>query len=188
MGMFQKLFGKHVESAQVLEPPQAPNFMADAAKPVDRDLFIEPEAPARAGEVGAPSRLKKLAAQDLVEVGRQAGFEYHDMDMCRQMQERIKAEIVRALDDENDKLGFLIGELDGGICRLQGEEMATSLRAFESQREQIERHRMKLHEQQMLIAGNAGYVELPLTSFATGFKQGYAAYLDATLLMTKYQG
>jgi hypothetical protein len=188
MNLFKNLFNGRQSNA----PFNGPATVLDrpAAEPikVDRDLFVELEVPA-AAQVVKPSRLKELSGQDLTEVGRQAGYEYHDLEVGRQMAESIKAQLARALDEELDVFSFQVGELDLQLRRLAGEDtMLTTYRALEARQENLERYIMKLREQQLLIAGNTGYADLPLATFHSGFKQGYTAYLEANLLLNKYQG
>lgn len=190
MNLLRNLFRKPAPiEAPVAEQPST--LVAELAVPAAPlpDTFIDLEPPVDKGlQGGSRSRAKTLAAQDLTEHGRDMGFRHHDMDICRSMQERIKAEIVRAIDEEVDQVGRLLAELDVEIAKLQDGSLEQALRALRVRRDQIDRERMRLHEQQLLVAGNSGYVELPLTSFAVGFRLGYAAHIDSVMLLTKYQG
>ncbi|HQW87881.1 MAG TPA: hypothetical protein PLH93_11865 [Flavobacteriales bacterium] len=190
MNLLRNLFRKPGSiEAPVAEQPSTPvaELAIPAAPPADTFIDLEPPLD-KVVQAGSRSKPKTLAAQDLTEHGRDMGFRHHDMDICRSMQERIKAEIVRAIDEEVDQLGRLIAELDVEIAKLQDGPLEQALRALRVRRDQIDRERMKLQEQQLLVAGNSGYVELPLTSFAVGFRLGYAAHLESVLLLTKYQG
>ncbi|MBK9273057.1 MAG: hypothetical protein IPM49_00770 [Flavobacteriales bacterium] len=157
------------------------------APPADTFIDLQPPAAISAPQV-KPSKVKALASQDLTELGRDMGFKHHDLEICRSMQERIKAEMSRAIDEDIDTLGRLISELDVEFAKLRDSSFEPALRTLQVHRDQLDRERMKLHEQQLLVAGNSGYVEFPLTSFTFGFKLGYNAHLESVLLLTKYQG
>lgn len=191
MSFFTRLFpGRdHGNPALTIDPPPASALVTPGPTLVAEELFIDREAPMpEARTQPASSRLKQLAAMDRTEEGCKAGYDYHDLEICRQMKERIKAEILCELEQEVGRIGLLTDQLDVEIRRIQGGGMDSTLRELQARREQMERHRMKLHEQQLMVQGNSGYAELPLTSFEVGFKQGYQAYLEATGLINKYLG
>lgn len=191
MTFFSRLLANRDRDTAVLDTDtrtEAVRTVPDAI-PMAEELFIDREPPAQEVRTEpVPSGLKQLVAQDRTEEGRQAGYDHHDQDICRVMKERIKAEIMVALDHEIGRLTLLIDQLDVEVQRLQGGGMEVTLRELEACRGQMDRHRLKLHEQQLLVPGNTGLAEWPLASFETGFKQGYHAYLDATVLINKYQG
>lgn len=190
MNILRRILRDRNTSSAVLEP--APRTEAEPSTmlpPIDQEIFIDPEMPTAKPNIGIASpKLRQLASQDRTEEGRVAGYECHDLDICQQMKNRIKAEILCALDDEVERIGKHIDELDVEIRRIRDGGMENALREMEARREQMDRHRMKLCEQQLLVSGNVGYAEFPLASFEAGFKQGYKAYLDATVLIKQYQG
>jgi hypothetical protein len=188
MRILNKLFGGRSESPVNTMTAPVMDTMTLERPMVAPELFIDTEAPTSAPASVTPSRLKQLADQDRMEEGRQAGYEFHDMDICRSMEERLKAEISRAIDEDMDRLKVSIGTLIMEMRRMQDEAMLPMLRMFEARKDELERHLMKLQEQHLLVAGNSGYAELPVSSFSAGFKQGYTSYLESTLLMSKYQG
>ncbi len=154
-----------------------------------KELFIDPESPKFESQRDpGSSKVKNLASKDRSSEGYEAGLNFHDMDVCRLMQERIKAEIGRALEMEIDAIGLLLANADLELNCLQSEEPSNMQRRVHARRVEMDRHRLRLHEQKLLIGGNSGYAEFPLTTFSMGFRQGYQAYLDATLLMEKHQG
>ena len=174
----------HGTTTLTIDPPSASALAAPRPALVAEELFIDREAPLpEVRTQPASNRLKQLAAMDRTEEGRKAGYDYHDPEIGRQMKERIKAEILCELEQEVGRIGLLTDQLDVEIRRIQGGGMEPTLRELQARREQMERHRMKLHEQQLIVPGNSGYAELPLTSFETGFKQGYQAFLAATVLI-----
>lgn len=183
MNLFSKLFRRNDDNVTATLDPLPPSPLA----PVAEEVFVDREPP---GErtASVPSKLRRLASMDRTEEGRIAGHTYHDMGICRQMKEGIKAEILCAVGEETHRIGLLVDQLDVEVRRLLGGGMEVTLRELTARREQMERHRMKLHEQQLLVPGNTGFAELPLTSFEAGFKQGYQAYLDATVLINEYLG
>lgn len=190
MNILRALFRTPAPAAvPVAEKTSAPSLdgAVPAAPPADTFIDLEPPAAVSAPQV-KPSKVKALAAQDLTELGRDMGFKHHDLEICRSMQEQIKAEMSRAIDEEVDTLGRLITELDVEIAKLCDGSFEQAVRALQVRREQLDRERLKLHEQQLLVAGNSGYVELPLTSFTVGFKLGYSTHLESVMLLTKYQG
>ncbi len=156
---------------------------------VDPELFIDRESPTPAKQsMRAPTRLEELASTDHREAGRLAGFTYHDMAICNQEKERIKSEIRCALDQEVNSIGRLVDQLDVEIRKLQDSGNDNLLLDIQAKRDQLERHRYRLNEQQMLIVGNSGIADFPTTTYEAGFRLGYREYMESMNFILNYQG
>ncbi len=171
-------------------PTMRSTTAAVAETPVNREFFIDTDAPVlEAAPDQAPpvSRIKQLARTDRFQEGYRAGYDFHDLEVGHTLVERIKAEVRLALGEECDKLEGMISTLDRELGRL-GEEPAyhATIRELQVQRDELERHRLTLEGQKLLVVGNDGFAELPVASFQAGFKQGYEKYLQETLFLNQY--
>ena len=191
MNLLNKIFrARHQDAGPpldqpVLEQPQAPE---PHAPEIPLSTFVELEAPATNSTPESLARLKALSERDLTEQGRQAGYQYHDMAVCRNMEETIRAEMQRALDVELERITLDLAKLDREIARLKGEEsMAATLKTLQTQREYLNTRQVKYFEQHFQVTGAAGFAERPLLTFRTGFLQGYNAYLEASSLLDQYR-
>ncbi len=179
MSLFNRLFPRYNNDSAVQEPGQA--------NEVFEDLFIATEPPAAEERPKfLTSRLTELSSKDHTEEGSQAGYAYHNMDMCEQMLAGIRSKILKAVEDEIGQLGLFIDQLDVEISQLPEGLMENTLQGMKSRREQIRRHQLKLHEQKLLVTGNSGLADWPTTSFRTGFIRGYEDHLTANLLISKF--
>ncbi|MCO5275832.1 MAG: hypothetical protein M9900_13055 [Flavobacteriales bacterium] len=196
----------------IFKPPVAMSFMSrifqraekdtatkvavapvDLANPtttlVEQELFIDREPPSPTKEsMRTLTRLEELASTDHREAGRLDGFTYHDMTICGQGIERIKAEIRCALEQEVNRIGRFVDLLDVEIRKIQDTGSANLLLDLQANRDQMERDRYRLNEQQMLVVGNSGLADLPTTTYEAGFRQGYREYLESMNFILKYQG
>lgn len=156
---------------------------------VDQELFIDRVSPTPAKQsMPAPSRLDELANTDHREAGRLDGFTHHDMAICSQEKERIKAEIRCALEQEVNRIGRLVDQLDVEIRKIQDTGNDNLLLDIQAKRDQMERDRYRLNEQQMLIVGNSGLADFSTTSYEAGYRLGYREYLESMNFILKYQG
>lgn len=191
MNLLNKLFGtRHQDAGAPLDQPvlEQPRASETLTPEVPLSTFVELEAPAMKPVSDSLARLKALSERDRTEEGRQAGYQYHDMAVCRSMEDTIRAEVLRALDVELERIGNDIAKLDREIARLKGEEaMGLVLRSLQTERDYLSTRQVKYFEQHFQVTGAAGFAERPLLTFRTGFLQGYNAYLEASSLLDQYR-
>ncbi|MCC6840351.1 MAG: hypothetical protein IT230_09360 [Flavobacteriales bacterium] len=179
------------------KPRTAPAAASPVSIPINREMFIDTEVPMPAAAPASPapakqpgayvSWVKELANRDRFQEGYRAGYDFRDPETGRKLVERIKAEIRLALSEECDKLEGMIANLDRGLRRLGDEpDFSATIRDYQTQREDLERYRLTLEGQKLLVVGNDGFAELPVASFHAGFKQGYEKYLQEILFLNQY--
>lgn len=196
MARFTKFFRSKTNSATTAPAStEAPaSTTAEMTIPlVAEETFIEHSEPKGDPEQDAlpraSSNLVQLSRQDRFGEGYRTGYAYHDTDVERMQVERIKAEIRQAAEDEVSILRQKIANLDMEIEALgDNPNYGVTLRKLRAQRHSLQDDLMRLQEQLLLVEGNSGPAEKPVSSYQAGFKQGYKKRLQEVLFLNQYKG
>jgi hypothetical protein len=186
MKPWKSLFGLNKpehEDLTLTDQPTAENSNSATLSPIPKELFVDLLPPDSKSEPQAiNSELERLAEQDLFDIGYEAGFTYHDPEICHNALDSIKARIRRAIEKELEVLTSTEDALEVHLQKLSGTDMPTIVRALEVKRKQLQQRSMKLKEERLHASGGTGYAELPTTTYADGFKRGYSTYLQLEYL------
>lgn len=150
------------------------------------ELFVDTVPPEQEATVPTETELDRMSAWNLLEEGRIAGFQYHDMDIYRAMVDQYRSQFNRAIDSRMKHLEDLLCKFDEEINTLQGESMSTTLKRITSTRVRFAKEHLWLSEQKHLVLGNSGMAEPAIASFSVGYRQGYNQYLETIGLMDQH--